>query len=304
RRPHHSHDRRRERGRPHRGLHAVGHAAHVPGRAEPEVRGQGLGDQHSRARDARAARDHRAGPRRLPEGRAAAPGPAAPRAERASREGGGEGGRDDPRRVARAVARMGLAESLGFFGPEIVLSVAVLGLIFFDLLAVGKQDKANASGLVALGGAAIAVGASLALWGSEPTWLFGRMVVLDQFAVFFKILLGFSLVAAIVMSLGSGEVAGRPNEGEYYTLLVASGLGMLLMASAGNLLMAYLALEFVSLTSYVLTGFLRHNRRSGEAALKYLIYCGVASGAMIYGMSWVFGLSGSMEYAAIAKQLG
>jgi len=198
---------------------------------------------------------------------------------------------------------MGLAESLGFFGPEIVLSAAVLGLIFFDLLAVGKQDKANASGLVALGGAVIAVGASLALWGSEPTWLFGRMVVLDQFAVFFKILLGFSLVAAIVMSLGSGEVAGRPNEGEYYTLLVASGLGMLLMASAGNLLMAYLALEFVSLTSYVLTGFLRHNRRSGEAALKYLIYGGVASGAMIYGMSWIFGLTGSMDYAVIAKQI-
>jgi len=68
--------------------------------------------------------------------------------------------------------------------------------------------------------------------------------------------------------------------------------------------MAYLSLEFVSLTSYVLTGFLRHNRRSGEAALKYLIYGGVASGAMIYGMSWVFGLSGSMDYAAIAKQVG
>ena len=76
---------------------------------------------------------------------------------------------------------------------------------------------------------------------------------------------------------------------------------MLLMASAGNLLMAYLALEFVSLTSYVLTGFLRHNRRSGEAALKYLIYGGVASGAMIYGMSWVFGLTGAMDYAGIAR---
>ena len=198
---------------------------------------------------------------------------------------------------------MGAADSLGFFVPELVLSATVLGLIFFDLLAVGK-DRVNASGLVALGGAVIAVGSALGLWGAEPTWLFGRMVVLDAFAVFFKLLLGLSLVAAIVMSLGSVEVAGRSNEGEYYTLLVASGLGMLLMASAGNLLMAYLSLEFVSLTSYVLTGFLRHNRRSGEAALKYLIYGGVASGAMIYGMSWVFGLTGSMDYAVIAKQLG
>src|SRR6185503_6226807 len=199
---------------------------------------------------------------------------------------------------------MGTAESLAFFVPEVVLAGTVLALIFFDLLAVGAKDRANAVGLVALGGAIIALGASLALWGAPPSWLFGRMVVLDAFAVFFKILLGLSLVAAVVMSLGSGEVAGRPNEGEYYTLLVASGLGMLLMASAGNLLMAYLSLEFVSLTSYVLTGFLRHNRRSGEAALKYLVYGGVASGAMIYGMSWLFGLTGSMDYAVIAKQVG
>src|SRR5215510_12507157 len=105
---------------------------------------------------------------------------------------------------------MGTVESLGLFGPEIVLSIAVLALIFFDLLAVGT-DRVNASGLVALGGAVIAVGASLSLWGAMaadqgkllPTWLFGRMVVLDQFAVFFKVLLGLSLVAAIVMSLGS-----------------------------------------------------------------------------------------------------
>jgi NADH-quinone oxidoreductase subunit N len=199
---------------------------------------------------------------------------------------------------------MGNTESLALFVPEIVLSGTVMALIFFDLLAVAKQDKANAAGLVALGGAVLALGAALELWGAPPTWLFGRMAILDPFAVFFKVLLGFSLLAAVLMSLGSVEVAGRPNEGEYYTLLVASGLGMLLMASAGNLLMAYLSLEFVSLTSYVLTGFLRHNRRSGEAALKYLIYGGVASGAMIYGMSWLFGLTGSMDYAVIAKQVG
>ena len=78
---------------------------------------------------------------------------------------------------------------------------------------------------------------------------------------------------------------------------------MFLMASAANLLMAYLALEFVSLTSYVLTGHLKNNRRSGEAALKYLIFGGVASGAMIYGMSWLFGLTGAMDYAGIAAGL-
>ena len=104
------------------------------------------------------------------------------------------------------------------------------------------------------------------------------------------------------MSLGSREING-PNQGEYYGILLASGLGMFFMASATNLLLAYLSLEFVSLTSYVLTGYLTRNRRSGEAALKYLIYGGVASGTMIYGMSWIFGLTGSLDYAEINAAL-
>jgi NADH-quinone oxidoreductase subunit N len=78
---------------------------------------------------------------------------------------------------------------------------------------------------------------------------------------------------------------------------------MFFMASSSNLLTAYLSLEMVSLTSYVLTGFLPHNRRSSEAALKYLIYGGVASGTMIYGMSWLFGMTGSLDYAAIQSAL-
>src|SRR5262249_59156668 len=97
----------------------------------------------------------------------------------------------------------------------------------------------------------------------DGRWLFERMLVLDGFSVFFKLLLGFSLLAAVWMSLRSREIHGQPNEGEYYVLLLAGGLATFLMAGAGNLLMAYLSLEFLSLMSYVLTGFLRHNRRSG-----------------------------------------
>src|SRR4029077_8427591 len=141
------------------------------------------------------------------------------------------------------------------------------------------------------------------LVGHPAAWLFDRMIVLDAFSVFFKVLLGLALLAVVWMSLGSNEVRGQPNEGEYFALLLASGLAMFLMTSAGTLLMAYLSLEWGSLTSYVLTGFLRHNRRSGEASLKYLIYGGVASGAMIYGMSWIFGLTGNMDYAAINAAL-
>ena len=203
---------------------------------------------------------------------------------------------------------MGTVESLTRFLPELVLSGAVLVVILLDLVT---RSGSIVPGAVALLGArrgpradhrpARRRASPACSTGAEPSWLFGRMLVLDGFSLFFKVLLGLALVTVVWMSLHSREVRGRPNEGEYYALLLSSGLGMFLMAGAANLLMAYLALEFVSLTSYVLTGFLRHNRRSGEAALKYLIYGGVASGAMIYGMSWVFGLTGAMDYPGIAR---
>jgi len=207
---------------------------------------------------------------------------------------------------------MGLRDSLAYFLPELVLTGAVLAVVFLDLAvtARGRRGSAEAAGRLALLGAGAALVLTLGVPSlgvrgllADPTasWLFGRMVVFDAFGVFFKVLLGLALLAAVWMSLGSREVRTSANQGEYYALLLASGLGTFLMASAGTLLMAYLSLEFVSLTSYVLTGFLRHNRRSGEAAVKYLIYGGVASGAMIFGMSWVFGLTGAMDYAGIAR---
>src|SRR3989442_6969988 len=67
--------------------------------------------------------------------------------------------------------------------------------------------------------------------------------------------------------------------------------------------MAFLSLDLVIIPSYILTAFFPHNRRSSEAALKYLIYGGVASGTMIYGMSWIFGITGSLDYAAIHQTI-
>src|SRR5881628_3886995 len=202
---------------------------------------------------------------------------------------------------------LGSVDSLAYFYPEGILILTILVIFVADLVVKDKEQL----GYIALVGATLAlvftsglsffghrVIAGLQGWGEG--WLFHRMVVLDNFAIFFKVVLALSVVGALWMSLGSKEVQG-PNQGEYYGILLGSALGMFFMASAANLLMAYLSLEFVSLSSYVLTGYLRHNRRSGEAALKYLIYGGVASGTMIYGMSWVFGLTGAMDYTGIAR---
>src|SRR5437867_11916180 len=128
------------------------------------------------------------------------------------------------------------------------------------------------------------------------------MIILDGFSLFFKVFALAATILTIWMSLGSNEIR-QIHQGEYYTLLLTCALGMFFMASSSNLLTAYLSLELVSLTSYVLTGFLPHNRRSSEAALKYLIYGGVASGTMIYGMSWILGMTGTLDYAGIHQAL-
>jgi NADH-quinone oxidoreductase subunit N len=174
----------------------------------------------------------------------------------------------------------------------------VLLLVVLDLLVQNKRALAY----VSLAGCAAAFLATWELYGAPEGWLFHRMIALDSFSLFFKVV---SLAVAIVviwMSLGSREI-DRVHQGEYYTVLLTSVLGMFFMASSTNLLTAYLSLELVSLTSYILAGFLPHDRRSSEAALKYLIYGGVASGTMIYGMSWVFGMAGSLDYARIHEFL-
>ena len=193
---------------------------------------------------------------------------------------------------------LGNVASLAYSLPEIVLGVAVVLLFLLDLVVKRKETLGDVA-LVAL--ALVVVLSARLLWGDSAA-LFHGAVVLDGFALFFKLLLALAAFAAVWMSLGSREIQ-KTGTGEYWAVLLASTLGLLFMASSTNLLMAYLALEFVSLTSYVLSGFMRHSRRASEASLKYLIYGGVASGTMIYGMSWVYGLAGSLDFRAIHAAL-
>jgi NADH-quinone oxidoreductase subunit N len=188
--------------------------------------------------------------------------------------------------------------SLSYFWPELILFGTILSISMLDLLV--RNGRVLAS--VAILGCAASLLATIDLYSAQPGWLFYRMIVLDNFALFFKVVALAAIILTIWMSLGSKEI-DQVHQGEYYTLLLTCGLGMMFMASSSNLLTAYLSLEMVSLTSYVLTGFLPHSRRSSEAALKYLIYGGVASGTMIYGMSWIFGMTGSLDYGAIQGAL-
>jgi len=189
-------------------------------------------------------------------------------------------------------------QSLSYSFPALFLGFAVVALFMLDLVISRKEWLGDIALLVT----AIVVLGVVRLLTSEAGTLFHGSVALDEFGLYFQLLIALAAFATVWMSIGSREVQ-RTNQGEYYAIVLAATLGMLFMASANNLLMAYLALEFVSLASYVLAGYSRHSRRAGEASLKYLIYGGVASGAMIYGMSWIYGLAGSLEFGAIQQAL-
>jgi NADH-quinone oxidoreductase subunit N len=193
---------------------------------------------------------------------------------------------------------LGNLASLRLFYPELLLTTGMLAIVLIDLVLREKAILGDLSLLIAAG-ALLLIGLEA---HSAGAWLFNRMLVYDSFAIFFRALIALAALVAVWMSIGSNEVH-HCEQGEYYAVLLASTFGMFLMAESVNLLMAYLALEFVSLTSYVLTGIMKQNRRSQEAALKYLIYGGVASGTMIYGMSWIYGLAGSLDFNVINRAL-
>ena len=195
-------------------------------------------------------------------------------------------------------------ESLAYFSPEIILVIFAAAVIILDLLVKNRESEKTAYlALVGLGCSLVAILITNSVFGTDkPIPLFLGMIQLDRFAVFFKILLLLATAATILFSLRSEELDAKL-KGEYYALLLAVTFGMFLMASSTNLLMIFIALETVSLTSYILAGFLTHSPRSSEAAFKYITYGAVASGTMLFGLSLIFGMAGTGDLATIGQRL-
>ena len=190
-------------------------------------------------------------------------------------------------------------QSIPYFIPELILVVFAIGAILLDLVNKGRNTERVA--YLALVGVAATLIAVIAVGSSERS-LFLGMIRLDSFAVFFKILILAATAVTIIFSIKSEELDPRM-KGEYYALLIAVTFGMFLMVSSTNLLMIFISLETVSLTSYILAGFLTHNPRSSEAAFKYITYGAVASGTMLFGLSLLFGLTGTGDVVQISSRL-
>jgi NADH-quinone oxidoreductase subunit N len=183
--------------------------------------------------------------------------------------------------------------SLSRFAPELWI---MAGILFAFLGSLSKKLSGGPLIFVLL-----AITAAVGQLGNEPTSLFEGLIAVDGFTHLFRLF--FLIVGAltIVMSAYSKELEKQGSE--FSALVLTVVLGMMLMGSARNLLMAYLAMEMVSIISYALVASLKGNLRSREAGIKYIIFGGLASGAMLLGMSFLYGMTGSLDFGAIAATM-
>ncbi|MFN3782183.1 MAG: NADH-quinone oxidoreductase subunit N, partial [Candidatus Kapaibacteriota bacterium] len=184
-----------------------------------------------------------------------------------------------------------LQSSLNIFLPELVLVVTLLVLIVIDLV-FRKNRFINA--YVSIIGFIVS-GLLLLFYTREGVGFLGSFVS-DNFSFFFKVIILLTNILIVLMSFESRELIEKGgNLGEFYTFLVGMSFGMFLVTGATNLILIYLAIETMSISSYILSGYTKEIRRASEASLKYVIFGAISSGLMIYGISLLFGLTGTLN---------
>lgn len=185
--------------------------------------------------------------------------------------------------------------------PEIYLTGAICVVLLFDLFVAGKDTGRTASFTLAV-----------LLVGAVITWrqgidgravIFHGLYVADPLASLLKS--AAFVFTAMALFYSRAYLARRALlKGEYYVLTLSALLGVLVMASAPNLLSIYIGLELLSLSMYALVAFDRDSSVAGEAAIKYFVLGALASGALLYGMSILYGMTGTLELGAISARLG
>ncbi len=195
--------------------------------------------------------------------------------------------------------------------PMIMLSLFGIAILIFDLFLRAEQKRMNV--WIALGGLAFSAAAVRKIQvayhaaetaGTSVTAIvgFGGALLMDRFAIYFFYLFLVGAAVAILMSVKYLDIE-RENHGEYYALILFSVVGMMCMAAGYDIVLLFIGLELMAISTYVLVGFLRRDQRSNEAALKYLLLGAFSSGIFAYGLSLFYGLSGTTNIRGIAVAL-
>jgi NADH-quinone oxidoreductase subunit N len=182
--------------------------------------------------------------------------------------------------------------------PEIVLTAGALLVLIADVALPKAQRGALAwVTLLALGATAV----SLAPFTSTRVEVAHGLIAVDQFALFFKVVFLLAAAITVLMSVRYLAVEGA-SPGEYYFLILCATLGMFVMAGGIDLITIFIGLETMAVSFYILAGFIKPNQRSNEAAVKYFLLGAFSLGILLYGMSLMYGLSGTTNLRVMASQ--
>ncbi len=178
--------------------------------------------------------------------------------------------------------------------PEIVMAALACVVLILELF-IHKKETIGVFAILAVAAVSYVIPQS---FGSA----FNGMFISDGYSVFFKFIFFINLILAVLISIRYLKIE-RSEFGEYYSLMMFATLGMMIMASATDLIVLYLGLELMALSTYILAGFIRHDRRSNEAALKYFFLGAFSSAILLYGITMIYALTGTTNILAIASQL-
>lgn len=198
-----------------------------------------------------------------------------------------------------------ITENIQLIYPEIILSFTLVALILFDLIF---SKRKNVLPFISIIGLVVTLIYLVMQYGTD-SGAFNiseniSFLSIDNYSVFFKLLIIISTIFVVLFSISSSEIISCPDRlGEYYSLLFGMVIGMFLLISANDLILIYLSIELLSLSSYVLAGFVKTSIRNSEASLKYLIYGATSSGIMLFGISILYGIAGSTNLFEINSVL-
>ena len=185
--------------------------------------------------------------------------------------------------------------------PMVELTIFALGILLIDLMIPAGWKWINAVGaFVGVVFSAVCVWQIQATLPPRGSLGFYNALLVDRFAIYFWYLFLAGAAIAILGSVHYLDMEGEQH-GEYYSLLLLSVVGMMCMAAGIDIVLLFIGLELMAISTYILVGFLRRDRRSNEAALKYLLLGAFSSGIFAYGLSLFYGISGGTNLAVIAR---